>query len=114
MGWPVPALILLGMIAVGSFVSSTTLQQSATAPALFSHIVTILMENHGLNDTYGAHCLGNCTYITQLANQFGLAERYSGIAHPSLPNYLTLTSGGNYDRPPFDRDCYPENLTTGC
>ncbi|TMI35375.1 hypothetical protein E6H25_05445, partial [Candidatus Bathyarchaeota archaeon] len=79
----------------------------------FDYVLTIILENQGLNDTYGAHCNGNCTYITQLANTYGLAENYSDIGHTSLPNYLALTSGGNYDTPPFDRDCFPQK-EAGC
>src|SRR5437762_12002564 len=51
----------------------------------FDYVLTIILENQGLNDTYGAHCNGNCTYITQLANTYGLAENYSDIGHTSLP-----------------------------
>jgi len=79
----------------------------------FDYVLTVILENQGLNDTYGAHCNGNCTYITQLANAYGLAENYSDIGHTSLPNYLALTSGGNYDTPPFDRDCFPQK-EAGC
>jgi hypothetical protein len=111
----IPAFVLLALITGAGYAYSTGLLQTTLSPPfLFNYVVTIIMENHGLNDTYGSHCLGNCTYITQLSNQYGLALRYSSVAHTSLPNYLTLTSGGNYDRVPFNRDCYPENLTTGC
>jgi hypothetical protein len=78
----------------------------------FDYIVAIVMENQGINNTYGLHCSGNCTYITQLSNSYGLASNYAAIGHPSLPNYLALTSGGNYDTPPFDRDCFPQS--NGC
>jgi len=107
-------MILLagGASSVIAFNQPTSNLGGATTP--ISDLVVIVMENKGLNDTYGSHCPGNCTYITKLANEHGLAENYSSVGHPSLPNYLTLTSGGNYDRPPFDTDCYPENQTTGC
>ncbi len=78
----------------------------------FDYILTIMLENEGLNDTYGSHCRGNCTYITKLADTYGLSLQYSSIGHPSLPNYLGLTSGGNYDSIPFDEDCYPQ--FSGC
>jgi phosphatidylinositol-3-phosphatase len=78
----------------------------------FDYIVTIVMENQGINNTYGGRCSGNCSYITQLANAYALALNYSAVGHPSLPNYLALTSGGNYDTPPFDHDCFPQS--NGC
>ena len=65
------------------------------------------MENHGINATYGTRCGSNCTYITQLADSYGLAENYSGVAHNSLPDYLTLTSAGNYSYSPYYTDCNP-------
>ncbi len=52
------------------------------------------MENHGINTTY--NCGVDCSYITQLANSYSLSESYSAQAHPSLPNYLALTSGNTW------------------
>jgi len=71
----------------------------------FDYLVFIILENKNLNETYGSSCRGNCSYITDLANTNGLAANYSGAAHRSLPNYLTLTSGGNYGFAPFDTNC---------
>lgn len=70
------------------------------------------MENNNLSATYGQQCRGNCSYITQLADSSGLALNYSSVAHPSLPNYLSLTSAGNYSRLPFTLDCSPTQ--SGC
>jgi hypothetical protein len=106
------ATLTVSILAIGPLAGHATLSSSPSP--YFDYVLTIILENKGLNDTYGAHCLGNCTYITSLANIYGLAEDYSDIGHPSLPNYLALTNGGNYDRPPFDKDCFPENLTSGC
>ena len=36
-------------------------------------------------------------YLAQLAGTYGLATNYHGVSHPSLPNYLALTSGSTYD-----------------
>jgi phospholipase C len=35
-------------------------------------------------------------YTAQLAAQYGAATNYHGVSHPSLPNYLALTSGSTY------------------
>src|SRR5437588_2017898 len=72
----------------------------------FDYIVVIIMENKNLGQTYGSSCIGNCTYITSLANTFGIAENYSGVAHGSLPNYMSLTSGANYSSSPWTYNCY--------
>src|SRR5438876_8996576 len=96
-------IIIVGLIAVSasgelllSPHQSSTLKPRTPSSPYFDYIVVIVMENKNLNQTYGNSCVGNCSYITQLANAYGLAENYSGVAHRSLPNYLTLTSGDNY------------------
>jgi phospholipase C len=35
-------------------------------------------------------------YTAQLAARYGAATNYHGVSHPSLPNYLALTSGSTY------------------
>ena len=56
----------------------------------FSHIYTIVMENK----EYGS-IVGKTTapYLNTLIAQYGLATNYTGVAHPSEPNYLALFSG---------------------
>ena len=95
-----------------SHVTTRSALTNASSSPYFDYILTIVMENQGINNTYGAHCSGNCTYITGLASAYGLALNYSAVGHPSLPNYLALTSGGNYTTAPFDRDCFPQS--NGC
>src|SRR5260370_3782094 len=77
--------------ASGPASPSTT---SGTEVQVPDYVVGVLMENHGINTTY--NCGGDCSYITQLANTYSLAESYSAQAHPSLPNYLALTSGNTW------------------
>ncbi|MBV9660664.1 MAG: hypothetical protein JO337_05860 [Acidimicrobiales bacterium] len=59
-------------------------------PASWAHAVWILMENRGLDEVNGSL---EAPYLNSLAGQCGLATGYSGVAHPSLPNYIALTSG---------------------
>ena len=58
-------------------------------PAAYAHVLVIVMENHGYADV-AAHS----PYLNHLAAQCGLATNYRAVAHPSLPNYLAMTSGG--------------------
>jgi phosphatidylinositol-3-phosphatase len=51
----------------------------------FDYLVVILMENHNYSDIYGT-----ATFMTQLADQNVSLQQYTGIDHPSLPNYLSL------------------------
>ncbi len=48
------------------------------------------MENRDDGDILGS---SQAPYVNQLAQLCGLAPNYSAVAHPSLPNYIALTSG---------------------
>ncbi len=48
------------------------------------------MENH----SYSQALLGK--YTARLAAEFPVATDYHGVSHPSLPNYLALTSGNTW------------------
>lgn len=98
----------------------------APAPAL-THVFVIVMENRSY-----AQAIAN-RYTAQLAAQYGAAINYHGVAHPSLPNYLALTSGstwgiaddGFHPLPPgglgaqltaagIDWRAFMEGMTNGC
>jgi phosphatidylinositol-3-phosphatase len=49
----------------------------------------ILMENQNYSSIYPT----GAPYMANLANQCGLATNYHAISHPSLPNYIALTTG---------------------
>ncbi|MGH9055556.1 MAG: alkaline phosphatase family protein [Acidimicrobiales bacterium] len=62
----------------------------APPPATYQHVVWIVMENRALDEVAGS---GEAPFLANLATRCGLATNYSGVAHPSLPNYIALTSG---------------------
>jgi phosphatidylinositol-3-phosphatase len=55
-----------------------------------SHVTVIVMENKEATDVVGT---SSSRYLSRLAHRYGLATRSYAIRHPSLPNYLALTSG---------------------
>jgi hypothetical protein len=59
-------------------------------PARWSRVVWIVMENRGLDQVEGSP---EAPYLNRLGGECGLATDYSAVAHPSLPNYIALTSG---------------------
>ncbi|MGZ4283289.1 MAG: alkaline phosphatase family protein [Solirubrobacteraceae bacterium] len=76
--------------------ASATSAKTATVtapppPGKVTHVVWVLMENHGYGSIIGS---SQAPYINQLANTYGLATNYFALSHPSLPNYIGLTSGG--------------------
>ena len=65
-------------------------QSSLPAATHFDHIVIIMEENES-NDAI----IGNpsAPYINKLAATYSRASDYYAVSHPSLPNYIALTSG---------------------
>ncbi|HEY2598418.1 MAG TPA: alkaline phosphatase family protein [Candidatus Dormibacteraeota bacterium] len=51
------------------------------------HVFLIVLENHS------AQAAAAAPFIADLASTYRVAGNYSAIAHPSVPNYLALTSG---------------------
>ncbi len=62
---------------------------SAQVPAA-NHVVLVLEENHGFGQVIGN---SNMPYLNSLANKYGLAVDYYANTHPSIGNYLMLTTG---------------------
>jgi phospholipase C len=77
----------------------------AKAPTI-KHVVLIMEENHSYNTIIGSGT--GAPYINGLAKACGLATAYHNITHPSLPNYIAITSATALSRlTPFDSDCDP-------
>jgi hypothetical protein len=60
---------------------------SPSASPTPSHVFVIVMENRSYSQAIAG------PYEAALAKQFAAATNYHGVAHPSLPNYLAMTSG---------------------
>jgi phosphatidylinositol-3-phosphatase len=79
-------------LACGGGTSATPVVQTpvpANQPT-FAHVVLVIEENHSYPEVIGNSAM---PYVNGLAQQYGLAAQYYGNAHPSLPNYLMLTTG---------------------
>jgi hypothetical protein len=70
-------------------------------PATYQHVVWIVFENKSYSEIIGDSA---APYLNSLAAKCGLATNYLAVSHPSLPNYIALTSGGTQgitdDNPP--------------
>jgi hypothetical protein len=53
-------------------------------------IYTIVFENHGVDAVFSP----GDTYLNQLRAEYGSAAAYLTNVHPSLPNYIVMTSAG--------------------
>jgi phospholipase C len=63
------------------------------------HVIIIVMENRS-----STQVIGHAPFMTTLAHRCGLATNYHAITHPSLPNYLAMTSGSTHG---IRTDCEP-------
>ena len=92
-GCPSPlAAVLLSLLVVccsAGCQPGTAQAPSGTIPS-FGHVFVIVMENKSYSEIIGSP---EAPYINQLAHTYASAAHYYAIRHPSLPNYLALTSG---------------------
>ena len=94
---------MLAATACGSSQTAKIHHQNPIAPAVSpvpipkpsvgigsSHVFVIVMENR----SYSQALAGG--YTSELAHQYAYTRDYHGVMHPSLPNYLALTSGSTW------------------
>jgi phosphatidylinositol-3-phosphatase len=75
-------------------------------PGALDHVVIIVEENKPATTIIGNP---DAPYLNALAAKFALAANYTAIMHPSLPNYLAMTSGSTGS---ISTDCNPRDA--GC
>lgn len=66
---------------------------SRPAPAPFSHVFVIVLENHSVEKVIDNPALPT---LNRLAREGALATNNHGITHPSLPNYVALIAGSTF------------------
>lgn len=79
---------------------------SRSKPQTLAHVFIIMDENKPFTNIVGNP---SAPYINGLIKQYALATNYYAITHPSLPNYLALTSGSTDG---ITTDCNPPSA--GC
>ena len=84
---------------VGSPNSPST--EASAASAALQHVVIIVEENKPSSEVMGNPA---ASYLNGLARSYSVATNYSAVSHPSLPNYLAITSGGTAG---ISSDCNP-------
>jgi phosphatidylinositol-3-phosphatase len=71
-------------------IPSTLPAATPTAAATPSHVFVIVLENRSYAQATAS------SYVAGLASRYGVATNYHGVSHPSLPNYLAMTSGSTW------------------
>ena len=67
--------------------------RAASGVPLFTHVFVIMMENTSKASLDAAT---NTPYLKSLGTKWATGSDYHGTSHPSLPNYLALTSGSDH------------------
>ena len=65
--------------------------RASTPPARYDHVIWVVMENKAYGAIIGSRA---APYENALAAKCGSARRFLAETHPSLPNYIAMTSGG--------------------
>jgi len=68
--------------------TNSTICNGAPTQGKYKHIIWIVFEN-----TQSSTALSKMPYLSKIANQCGLATNFWAETHPSLPNYIAMTSG---------------------
>jgi phosphoesterase family protein len=69
-------------------ITATACSRNSLPPIVApQRVFVIVMENHSFDGALQG------AYTATLAKQAGVATNYHAIAHPSVPNYLAITSG---------------------
>ncbi|TSA79518.1 hypothetical protein FNU79_17895 [Deinococcus detaillensis] len=80
-------LPLLGLLSLGLLSAAQAAPMSAQ-PA--PHIFVLILENHSYDQVIGNPSLPT---FNALVKRGALARQYTGVTHPSLPNYVALIAG---------------------
>jgi len=100
------SILALASIRHGLAFTSLCGAMAGSHPRTVKHVMIIVDENRSYQQVIGSPSTLGDPYINNvLAPSCGLATNYHNFSHPSLPNYLALTSGaakgpaGNTDCP---------------
>ena len=83
-------LLVVLVLAACLLAASASDQQASARVHPFTKVAVLFLENHGYNQIIGSP---DAPYLNRLARQGALATHYYAVAHPSVPNYLALTTG---------------------
>src|SRR6266550_3603641 len=76
--------------AGGSASAALGINIGTTVMPTFGHVAVVVLENTNYTDMVGSSSM---PYFNSLINQFGLATQYYANTHPSIGNYLMMTTG---------------------
>jgi phosphatidylinositol-3-phosphatase len=91
--------LLYALAACASIGCATASVGGPSRTPRFQHVIVVVFENKEVGDVLGN---SDATTFNRLASRCATIANYSGVTHPSLPNYLALISGSTHG---IDSDC---------
>ena len=88
--WLAIAAPAVAVVAVGSALWLTRPSDAKEPVPAFRHALVVVFENKEQGEVVGNP---EAPTFAALARQYASLSTYTGVAHPSLPNYLALVSG---------------------
>jgi len=84
---------VLALTATGAAGATPSTAGNGHDGPAFDHIYVIMLENHSQSSVIDDP---NARYLTSLAHTYAMADRYFGVTHPSMPNYIASIAGDNF------------------
>jgi hypothetical protein len=104
----VPSLLVATPSVAVTGHSSAMCGTRSVAPR-YKHVILIVDENHSFGSIYNS---ASAPFINRVIAACGVATNYHNVTHPSLPNYLALTSGVSTSKlGPYFGDCPPTSCS---
>jgi phosphatidylinositol-3-phosphatase len=88
------AIACSGVLAAAGLGLSANASGGPSVPRV-DHVFVIMMENTSYPDLLNP-ANANTAFIQSLAHSYGLATKYYGVTHPSMPNYIAAVSGSTW------------------
>ncbi len=102
-----------GLLGLALFIAATPLGPGVCiaedgGSKIFDHIFVIVLVNHEFDDALDAE---SSPFLLDLSRSQGLATHYSGVTHPSLPNYLAMLGGDEFGIRDDAPSCFASDLS---
>ena len=99
-GTAAPSATTTATGTAGSQPAASSAASLAAGSGRLRKILVIMEENHSIQQIFPS----GMPYLWSLAQRYAYATDWSDVAHPSLPNYLAIFGGSDFNDP---QDCAP-------
>lgn len=91
-GWKdrLPVRVIFGVVALCLALAASPSTLKAQSFPRYDHVFLLIMENEGYKQIIGN---SDAPIINALAQDYGIATNYRGVADPSEPNYVAMLGG---------------------